>query len=62
MIPPIHVCINRINNRSVFKIEDRYKIELQTPETMKLFASTKKFIDQAKNSENVPSLEVVEVF
>ena len=62
MIPPIHVCINRINNRSVFKIEDRYKIELQTPETMKLFTSTKKLIDQAKNSENVPSLEVVEVF
>ena len=62
MIPPIHVCINRINNRSVFKIEDRYKIELQTPETMKLFASTKKLIDQAKNSENVPSFEVVEVF
>ena len=54
MIPPIHFCINRINNRSVFKIEDRYKIELQTPETMKLFASTKKLIDQAKKQRKCP--------
>ena len=41
-IPPIHVYINRINNRLVFKIRDRYKLELQTTETMKLFSSTKK--------------------
>ena len=34
-IPPIHVYINRINNRSVFKIKDGYKLELHTPETMK---------------------------
>ena len=40
-IPPIHVYINRINNRLVFKIEDRQKLELQTPKTMKLFGSTK---------------------
>ena len=31
------------------------------PETMKLFGSTKKVIDRARNGENVPSLEVVEV-
>ena len=37
----IHVYINRINDRLVFKIKDRYKPELQTPETMKLFDSTK---------------------
>ena len=41
-ISPIHFCINRINNRSLFKIKDGYKLELQTPETMKLFGSTKK--------------------
>ena len=29
---------------------------------MKLFGSTKKLIDKTKNGENVPSLEVVEVF
>ena len=36
-INPIHVCINRINNRLVFKIKDGYKLELQMPGTMKLF-------------------------
>ena len=40
-IPPIYVYINRINNRLVIKIKDRYKLKLQTPETMKLFGSTK---------------------
>ena len=61
-IPPIHVYINRINNRLVFKIKkDGYKLELQTPETMKLFSTTKKLIDKTKNGEKVLSLEVVEV-
>ena len=55
-IPPIHVYINTINNRLVFKIKDGYKLELQTPETMKLFGSTKKLIDKIKNREKVPSL------
>ena len=45
----------------MFKIKDGYKLELQTPETMKLFGSTKKLIGKTKNGENVPSLEVVEV-
>ena len=40
-IRSIHVYIKRINNRLVFKIGDGYKLELQTPETMKLFGSTK---------------------
>ena len=40
-IPSIHVYINRINNRLVFKIKDGYKLELQTPETMKLFGNKK---------------------
>ena len=60
-VPAIHVYINRTNSGLVFKIKDGYKIELQTPETMKLFGSTKKVIDKTKNGENVPSLEVVEV-
>ena len=45
-IPPIHVYINRINNRLVFKIKAGYKLELQMPETMKLFGSTEKSIDK----------------
>ena len=47
-IPPIYVYINRINNRLVFKIKDGYKLELQTPETIKLFGGTKKLIDKTK--------------
>ena len=54
-IPPVHVYINRINNRLVFNIKDRYKLELQTPETMELFGSTKKLIDKTKNREKLPS-------
>ena len=41
-IPLIHVYINIINNRLVFKIKDGYKLELQTLETMKLFGNTQK--------------------
>ena len=55
---PIHIYINRVNNR--LKIKDEHKLELQTSETMKLFGSTKKLIDKTNNKENVPSLEVVE--
>ena len=41
--------------------KDGYKLELQTPETMKLFGSTKKSIDKTKTGENLSSLEIVEV-
>ena len=59
---PIHVYINRINNRLVVKIKGWFKIGLQMPKTIKLFGSTKKLIDKTKNEEKVPTLEVVEVF
>ena len=49
----IHVYINKINKRLAFKIKDGYKLELQTPETMKLFGSTKKLIDKTKNGEKI---------
>ena len=42
----------------MFKIKDGYKLELQMPETMKLFGSTENL---TKNGENVLSLEVAEV-
>ena len=54
-IPPVYIYINRINNRLLFILKDECKLELQTPETMKLFDSTKNY------GENVPSLESVEV-
>ena len=60
-IPPIHVYINRMKNRLVFKMKDGLKLELQMPEARKLFDSTKKLIDETKNGENAPSLEVDEV-
>ena len=58
---PILISANTINNRIVFKIKSRYKLELLTKETMKLLGSTKDIIDADKNSENVPKLENVEV-
>ena len=58
-ISPNNVYINRINNRLVFKIKDRYKLELQMRETVGLFGSTKELIDKIKNEEKVQSLEVV---
>ena len=50
-----------MNNMFVLKIKDEHKLELQTPETKKLFGSIKKVIDKRKYGENVPSLKVVEV-
>ena len=46
----------------MFKTKYGYKLELQTSEVMKLFGSTKKLKDKTKNGENVPSLELVEVY
>ena len=45
----------------MFHIKDGYKLELKTPENIKLFGGTKKLIDKTMYGENVPSLEVVEV-
>ena len=58
---PLLIYANTINNRIVFKIKSRYKLELLSKETMKLLGSTKDTIDADKNSENVPKLENVEV-
>ena len=40
---------------------DRYKLALQTLETMELYGSSKKVKEITKNGEIVSSLEVVEV-
>ena len=57
----ILIYANTINNRTAFKIKTGYKLELLSKETMKLLGSTKDIIDSDKNSENVPTLENVEV-
>ena len=56
---PIHIYINSMNNRLVFKIKNGYKLELQTPEKIKFFGSTKKLIEKTRNGENLEVLEVV---
>ena len=38
----------------VFKIKDGCKLESQTPETMKLFDSTKRIMSKTKNGEKQP--------
>ena len=53
--------INRIENRIIFKIKNRYYLELLTPETMKLLGSTESKITKDKHGENVPHLEIVEL-
>ena len=59
--PSIKIYSNKIKNRIVFKIKNGYKLELLTPETMKLLGSTKKIVDKDKNGECVPKLESVKV-
>ena len=59
---PVQICVNKIKNRIVYKIKTDYKLELLTPETMKLLGSTKKDVDKDKDEENIPKLESVEVF
>ena len=58
---PVQIYVNKIKNRTVFKIKTGYKLELLSEETMQLLGSSKEDIDQNKNGENVPRLETVEV-
>ena len=47
-IPPIQIYPNKIKNRIVFKINTGYKLELLSPEPMKLLGSTKKMLIKIK--------------
>ena len=58
---PIRIYVNRIENRTTFKIKSRYYLELLTQETMKLLGSTESKMIKNKNGENVPHLVVVEL-
>ena len=57
----MQIYVKRIKNRIVFKIKTGYKLELLSPETMKLLGNTKKDVNQDKDGEDVPKLESVEV-
>ena len=52
---------HKIKNRIAFKIKVGCKLELLTPEIMKLLGSTEKDLNKDKNGENVQKLESVEV-
>ena len=58
---PIQICLNKIKNRIVLKIRTVDKLELLSPETMKLLGSVKNCVDKDKDGEDVPKLESVEV-
>ena len=59
--PPIQIYSNKIKSRIVFKIKTGYKLELLSPETMKLLRSAKKDVDKDKDGEDVTKLKSVEV-
>ena len=46
--PPVQIYPDKIKNTVVFKINTGYKLELLTPETLKLLGSTKKMLIQIK--------------
>ena len=52
------IYVNKIENRITFKIKIGYYLEPLTPETMKLFESTKSKIPKNENGKNVPYLEI----
>ena len=59
--PSVQIYVNKIEKRATIKIKNVYSLELLTPETMKLLASTENKITKNKNSENVPHLQITEV-
>ena len=51
---PVQIYPNIIKNRIAFKLKTDYKLELLTPETMKLLGSGKKDVDKDKDGKNGP--------
>ena len=46
----------------MFKIKTGYYLKLLTPETMKLLGSNKSKITKDENGENIPYLEITEMY
>ena len=59
--PSIRIYVNKTESRITFKIKTGCYLELLTPGTMQLLASTENEITKDKNGENVPHLEITEV-
>ena len=47
------IYVNKIENIITFKVKKGYYLELLTPETIKLFGSTKSKVTKDKNGENI---------
>ena len=47
--PPVQIYENKTKNKIVFRIKTECKLELLTPETMKLLGITKKICDKDKD-------------
>ena len=58
---PVQIYTDKIKNKIVFKIKTGYKLELLTPETMKLLGSRNKDVEKDKDRENAAKLESAEV-
>ena len=57
--PLVQIYHSKIKNRIVFKVG--YKLELSSPETMKLLWIAKKDVDKDKDGEDVPKLNLEDV-
>ena len=54
--PPIRIYVNKIENRTTFRIKTGYYLELLMPEMIKLLGSNKNKIPKDENDENVTHL------
>ena len=59
--PPVRIYVHKLENRIPFRIKEKYYLKCLTPETLKLFGSTKRKITKNENSQEVPHLEMTEV-
>ena len=57
----MRIYINKIENRTTFKIKTGYYLKILTPETMKLLKNTKSNIDKNEKGKNKLNLEVTEI-
>ena len=59
--PSMRIYKKKKEKRLTFKIKTGYYLERLTPETMKLFGSTKSKITKKENGKNEPYLEITEI-
>ena len=57
----MRIYVNEIENRTTFKINPGYNIQILTPQTMNLLGSTKRKMTKDENDENTPHLDITEI-